>query len=308
MNTINNAINHVDCRFTDPDEFEPKEGSYLKTIEFLRHIFGEQLEIGLDYLSIIYFMPTEKLPILCLVSKEKKTGKSTFLSWLKFIFGANMTINTDEDFRNNFNTDWLNKHIIAGDGFNLKLCQSFESVVTLCQTITDIYTIDIHNGAEIQHPLIVKFILCSNQENDFIKIDPDKNSFWVRKISSISNEIPDLLSDLIEEWPAFLFFLQHREIKSPKKTRLWFTRDQLNNETDQVNETNVLLFDNEERIPDEMLKRFVEFQFKEWIQQRIKVGKSLKWRNEDVLDAVLMGLHIEPTTENKNIIQQLAEK
>lgn len=306
MNTINNAINEVDVRFTYQYSFEPKEGSYTKTIEFLKHIFGEQLEIGLDYLSIIYFKPTEKLPILCLVSKECKTGKTTFLKWLKQLFGENMIINTDEDFSHNLNTEWITKLIIGIDELPHNQIQDFENLkyYATCQKITHV----AKGKKDIEYPFNGKFILCSNHEDDFIKIDPDEIRFWVRKISSISNEIPYLLSDLIEEWPAFLFFLQHREIKSPKKTRLWFTKYQLYRESDQVKETNILLFDNEERIPDEMLKRFVEFQFKEWIQQRNKVGKSLKWRNEDVLDAVLMGLHIEPTTENKNIIQQLADK
>lgn len=68
-------------------------------MDFMRHIFGEQLSVGLDYLQLLYTKPLQRLPILLFVSKERNTGKTTFLNLLKAIFGANMTFNTNEDFR-----------------------------------------------------------------------------------------------------------------------------------------------------------------------------------------------------------------
>ena len=43
------------------------------------------------------------LPNLLLVSSERNTGKTTFLNLLKLIFGENVTFNTNEDFRSQFN-------------------------------------------------------------------------------------------------------------------------------------------------------------------------------------------------------------
>jgi len=51
----------------------------------------------------------------CLVSKERETGKATFLNWLKAIYQNNMTCNKNEDFRSQFNSDWASKLIIAVD-------------------------------------------------------------------------------------------------------------------------------------------------------------------------------------------------
>ncbi|MDV3579877.1 hypothetical protein CMU79_18245, partial [Elizabethkingia anophelis] len=59
------------------------------SLKFMEHIFGEQLELGLDYIKILLEYPIEMLPILCLVSKERATGKTTFIKWLKSIFGLN---------------------------------------------------------------------------------------------------------------------------------------------------------------------------------------------------------------------------
>ena len=55
-----------------------------KTIErFLKHIFsaknikGESLfNFGMDYLQFTYLLPQKRLPVICLVSNERNTGKS----------------------------------------------------------------------------------------------------------------------------------------------------------------------------------------------------------------------------------------
>lgn len=107
------------------------EGEFDLVISFLRHTFQEQLNIALDYLTILFQKPTERLPILCLVSKERGTGKTTFLNLLKEIFGANMTYNNNEDFRSNFNDSWVNKLIIAVDEVLLDRKEDSEKIKNL---------------------------------------------------------------------------------------------------------------------------------------------------------------------------------
>jgi len=64
----------------------PIEGKCQTSLGFMQHIFGKHFELGLDYLQLLYTKPVQVLPILCLVSKERSTGKSTFIKWLKAIF------------------------------------------------------------------------------------------------------------------------------------------------------------------------------------------------------------------------------
>ncbi len=47
-----------------PFPHEPKEGYPQQTLVFLNHIFGEQLNFGLDYLKILLLYPMQILPIL----------------------------------------------------------------------------------------------------------------------------------------------------------------------------------------------------------------------------------------------------
>ena len=56
-----------------------REGECRLSLNFVRHIFGSHYELGLDYLQLLFVRPTQILPILCLVSRERSTGKSTFL-------------------------------------------------------------------------------------------------------------------------------------------------------------------------------------------------------------------------------------
>ena len=94
---------------------KPVPGEINNTMVFLKHIFGEQLELGIDYLQILYLKPLQILPILCLVSKERATGKSTFLKWMKEIFELNLTYITNDSFSSNFNADWASKLLICVD-------------------------------------------------------------------------------------------------------------------------------------------------------------------------------------------------
>ena len=93
----------------EPIDHRPQEGDLSHIQSLVRHIFGEQYELGMDYPQLLYLQPIQKLPILLLVSEERNTGKSTFLNFLKALFQNNVTFNTNEDFRSQFNSDWAGK-------------------------------------------------------------------------------------------------------------------------------------------------------------------------------------------------------
>ena len=63
----------------EPISHHPQEGDFSCIRSLVEHIFGEQYELGMDYLQLLYLYPVQKLPILLLVSEERDTGKSTFL-------------------------------------------------------------------------------------------------------------------------------------------------------------------------------------------------------------------------------------
>lgn len=96
----------------EPIEHIPQIGDFPNIRSLVLHIFGKQYNLGLDYLQPLFLQPLQKLPILLLVSEERNTGKSTFLNFLKAVFGDNVTF-TNEDFRSQFNSDWTGKLLVS---------------------------------------------------------------------------------------------------------------------------------------------------------------------------------------------------
>jgi len=203
--------------------FDPKK--IVKTLEFLEHVFGEQYDIGLDYLSILWKYPTQILPILCVVSEERNTGKTTFLNWLKLVFEGNMTINKNEDFRSRFNSDWSEKLIIAIDEVLLDKREDSERIKNLSTAAS--YKTEAKGKDKVESSFFGKFILCSNNETNFILIDRNEIRYWVRKIPVLGLNDPNLMDKLVEELPYVVKYISERKVVSPKKSRMWFTKSQL---------------------------------------------------------------------------------
>ena len=111
------------------------QGGFPNIKKLVSHIFGEQYELGMDYLQLLYLRPVQKLPILLLVSEERNTGKTTFLNFLKALFQDNVTFNTNEDFRSQFNSDWAGKLLIVVDEVLLSRREDSERLKNLSTTL-----------------------------------------------------------------------------------------------------------------------------------------------------------------------------
>lgn len=192
----------------------------------LDHIFGEQYELGIDYLTLLWKKPTQGLPILCLVSEEKNTGKSTFLNFLKIIFEGNMTLNTNDDFRSRFNSDWAGKLIIALEEVLLDKKEDSEKIKNL--STAKYFKAEAKGKDRVEVEFFGKFILCTNNEENFVKIDANEIRYWVRKIPTLGKKVnPSLLETLTKEVPAFVYFLNSRVVATKSVTRMWFTKEQI---------------------------------------------------------------------------------
>lgn len=229
---INNCFN-VYQRF----EHEPEQGDFPNTEKFLRHIFGhgsvhwkdpktgEKMEIseydlGLDYVSLLYQKPTQILPILCLVSRENNTGKSTFAQWLKLIFTQNVAIIGNAELVDNFNASWATKLIIACDETKIDKQEVIEKVKRL--STADKVFMNAKGKDHVELDFFGKFIFLSNNEENFIYASEDDVRYWIRKIKPITDLNVNMMEDLRNEIPAFLHFLNERKIKTPRRHRGWF--------------------------------------------------------------------------------------
>lgn len=212
---INNCYNKY-----APFTHEPEQGDWSTTEYFLKHIFGEQYEYGLDYIQILYQYPTQVLPILCLVSKENKTGKTSFIDFLKLIFGENACKVGNAELSNEFNAFTATRLIVGVDETFFEKKITIEKIKMLSTSNRIAMQRKGVDHEEMWH--FAKYILVSNNEDNFIYASDDDVRYWVRKVPTIKKEIPDILATLHLEIPAFIYFLSNRKISTPKTGRAWF--------------------------------------------------------------------------------------
>ncbi|MGX9985275.1 primase-helicase family protein [Soonwooa purpurea] len=224
----------------------------LFSLKFMEHIFGEQLELGLDYIKILLQYPTQILPILCLVSKERSTGKSTFIKWLKSIFGLNMTYIKGDSFRSQFNSDWTSMLIVAIDEVFFDKKEITERLKYLSTTDKDKKEAKGKDREEVE--FFGKFILCSNNEDNFIQIDENEIRFLIIKVRSIKSENTEFLNNLISEIPYFFRFLIERPFSTAKKTRMWFSADEIRTKALQK-----LVWKNNNKLESKIIELLYEF-------------------------------------------------
>lgn len=224
----------------------------LFSLKFMEHIFGEQLELGLDYIKILLQYPTQILPILCLVSKERSTGKSTFIKWLKSIFGLNMTYIKGDSFRSQFNSDWTSMLIVAIDEVFFDKKEITERLKYLSTTDKDKKEAKGKDREEVE--FFGKFIRCSNNEDNFIQIDENEIRFLIIKVRSIKSENTEFLNNLISEIPYFLRFLIERPFSTEKKTRMWFSADEIRTKALQK-----LVWKNNNKLESKIIEFLYEF-------------------------------------------------
>ena len=227
---------HVDYRpvvdkflnLYEPIGHRPQQGEFPCIRSLVRHIFGEQYELGMDYLQLLYLQPVQKLPILLLVSEERNTGKSTFLNFLKAVFQNNVTFNTNEDFRSQFNSDWAGKLLIVVDEVLLNRREDSERLKNLSTTLS--YKVEAKGKDRDEIAFFAKFVLCSNNEYLPVIIDAGETRYWVRKIDRLQSDDTDFLQKLKAEIPAFLYYLQYRQLSTEKESRMWFAPSLLHTE------------------------------------------------------------------------------
>lgn len=196
------------------------------SLKLLKHIFGEQYELGLQYMKILYDMPKQILPILVLTSTERETGKSTFIDWLCIIFGDNMVVVNPQDISNSFNGTYADKNIIAIEESKFEGTQTLEKLKALATQKK--LTVNTKFISQYSVPFYGKLIITSNDESKFSRVDTEEIRYWVRQIPSLTGKANhEILRDLVKEIPQFLHYLDTLPTPDTSKSRMAFTAEQL---------------------------------------------------------------------------------
>lgn len=208
------------------------EKDISNSLGFLHHIFGEQYELGLKYMQILYLHPKQMLPILCLVSTERNTGKTTFLNWLEMIFGENTALISPHELAGDFNSSYITKNIITIDETTFEKSQTVEKLKSLVTAKNSTYSAKYIPNSQIS--TYCKVVLCTNKESSFMRIDSEEIRFWVRKINTIINLNTIIEDQLFKEIPYFLKYLLQLPKIDFSKSRMVFTKEEIKTDAGEV--------------------------------------------------------------------------
>jgi hypothetical protein len=198
------------------------------TLGFFSHIFGNQLNIGLQYFKVLYEKPQQMLPILVLVSKERHTGKSTLLDYFSMVFGGNFMQLMADDIMGNFNAHYAYANIIGIDETIVDKTHAVEKIKSLVTSRRILVNDKFIKSYTL--PFYGKIIMTSNKVNDFMKVDSEEIRFWVRKLKPFGKVDPKFFIKLNEEIPQFLQYIETKVEMPEYKSRMVFSPEQIENE------------------------------------------------------------------------------
>jgi hypothetical protein len=213
-----------------PFQHEAIEGEFPTILGMLKHIFDSQLEMGLDYIQLLYQKPMQILPVLCLVSKENATGKTSFLEFLEMLFRGNTAIISTADIEGDFNQHYISKHIIMVDESDLHKINTASKIKQMATQKTTFVKGKFQQERKID--FFGKLILVSNDERGFLSIKDEDIRYWVRKIKPLGEAFdPDFNLKVMQEIPAFVFMLSQRQLNTAaKQSRAWFRVEDIETE------------------------------------------------------------------------------
>jgi hypothetical protein len=204
-----------------------EKGEWPMTKILLKHIFGDQFELGLEYYWVKRHRPTQPLPALCLLGDED-AGKSTIGNHQQMCFANSKKINSSalERDENSYVKDCQDIIVEESSSRGVSRNSNPQAIV---DKIKDMVTstggtipckILYENANEVNY--YGKVMLFTNDITP-LKMDGEATRFWVRKIAKPEKHV-DFLRKLEDEVGHFLWYLDN-EFKPSRyysKERLWF--------------------------------------------------------------------------------------
>lgn len=217
-----------------PLNYKPIEHEWPTIKKLLRQItkvYGEEYyQMLLDWITLTYFRPTQFLPIIMLVSKQRGTGKTSFLNLLKTIYGNNAVVGGNDLIMSKFNSLLAGKLIVGVDestlGDNKEVGEALKHMST-----AEYMHIERKGKDKQEVRAFCKFVLCSNEVKKGVFIAKDEVRFWVMRLEPWDEDQggfdKDFKKKIEEEVQGFLFYIRERWYRNKmfvkeSEGRMWF--------------------------------------------------------------------------------------
>lgn len=214
-----------------------------------------------------------------LVSKERGTGKTSFLNLLKYIYGNNAVIGGNDLIMSKFNSLLAGKLIVGVDESTLGDNKEVGEALKYMSTSRTMH-IEKKGKDKKEVPAFCKFVLCSNEVRKGVFIAKDEIRFWVMRLTPWNDgEYDTGFEDLLEsEVQAFLFYIKKRWERNEmfvkeKEHRMWF------NHTRFVNDDLRNMMSGAESNFESSLIDFLHDMFKDTGRTKLYFDTAYIWEN-----------------------------
>lgn len=241
IDPISGMVSH-NYNLCKPLTYKPATGQFPTIKMFIQHIFGNEksdwdnqetgnpLTMIIDCLRIKFQQPTHLLPVVCLLSKEQETGKSTFFDFMGDLFGSNAVTITKEHLESQFNTTYADRLVICAEEIKLTSKEvDLKNKLKHLATASKIF----YNPKGVAQREIEYYgwlMMSSNHENDFMQLESDDKRFWITALKTIAQKDPNLRAKMVAEIPAFAHYCLNTAIVHPEESRIWFAPQYIHNE------------------------------------------------------------------------------
>ena len=131
-----------------------------------------------------------------------------------------MALVGNADLNNDFNGFWSTKLIICCEEVFIDKKLIVERIKNL--STADRIIMNSKGRDQIEIEFFGHFILLTNNEDSFIHITEEDIRYWVRKLKKPLQDNTSILKEMIAEIPAFLNYLNQRQMFTQCESRMWF--------------------------------------------------------------------------------------
>lgn len=217
----------------------PEKGRWDNIEFFIKHIFGEHTithpktgheihnyQMGLDYLQLLLCNPTQPLPILVLFSRENQTGKSTFGELCYRMLGDNVIFIGNSDLQSDFNEIYAGRLLAICEETLLERRRDAERIKNM--STASRMTVNPKGQKQYTIDFFTKFQFYSNNPR-MVYVTRHDDRYWILKVKAIPKDKidPGLKERMWAEIPAFVHYLQHRQMVTQMESRMHFNPDLL---------------------------------------------------------------------------------
>lgn len=307
----------------NPISHVPSQGKCELSINFVKHIFGEHVvdtiqeenfdtskgkivkteriiygyDIGLDYIKLLWEKPTRKLPILCLVSEERETGKTTFCDWMRSIFQQNCKEIKASDLTEKFSGYRITSLINFIDETLIEKSDLVEALKSQSTAKMSQFNEKFMPTCEVHN--FVKYILNSNKVKRFIKIDPEEKRFLVIEVPTLEGKlITNFFQRLVKEIPHFLDYLINRPYATKDTTRQWFDNKYIETEaTKKIKENSG--WGSSKNIKEHVRERFFLIEKPVYLTTSKLMANEIGLKNQEIRDSLEIDMKLEKRSSYK---------